>query len=263
VEALKANYIELRRAAREGVAVIPMGSLEAHGPHLPCGTDSLILDGIVARAVAASDPRRVVVFPMVRYSIVEWARPFASVGVSPATLLSKLVDLTRDVHALGFRKILFVQGHGNMPAVQMAIWQLRREGTRALYVDANPYLMAADRAAEIAGEPVTHAGTIETSLMLALHPDLVRMDAAVDGPGDLWGREFPFPAIRNRPGVFCTPSVADLPEAVEGSATRATAELGGRLLEVYAAAVAEALGDLVGKEVPRSFVEPFRKEIDG
>ena len=73
MEALKANYIELRRAAKSGVAVIPMGSLEAHGPHLPCGTDCLIVEGIVARAAAACDGDRVAVFPTVRYSVVEWA----------------------------------------------------------------------------------------------------------------------------------------------------------------------------------------------
>ena len=263
MEALKANYIELRRAAKSGVAVIPMGSLEAHGPHLPCGTDCLIVEGIVARAAAACDGHRVAVFPTVRYSVVEWARPLASVGTSPATLLAGLVDLTRDIHALGFRKIVFVEGHGNLPAAQMAIWQLRHEGVRAVYVDVDPYALAGARAAELAGEPVTHAGAAETSLMLALHPELVEMARAVDGPADLYGEDFAFPSLRQREGVFCVPSVTDLPDGVEGSATHASADLGRRLLETFAAAVAEILKDLLDKEVPRSFVEPSRKEIDG
>lgn len=263
MEAMNANYLELRKAAKSGVAVIPMGSLEAHGPHLPCGTDSLIVEAIVARAVAAGEPGRVVVFPTVRYSVVEWARPFASVGLSPEALLTKLVGIARDIHRLGFRKIVFVQGHGNMPAVQMAIWQLRHEEMHALCVDVSPYLMAAERAREIAVEAITHAGAIETSLMLALHPELVDMSKAVDGPADLYGKDFPFPSLRNRPGVFCAPSVANLPDAVEGSPTRASAEMGRRLLEIYVSAVAEVLNDLLGKEVPASFLEPFHKEIDG
>lgn len=263
MEALKVDYARLRRAAKAGVAVIPMGSVEAHGPHLPCGTDSLIVEAIVSGAAAASDPRRVALLPAVRYSVVEWARPLASVGLAPRALLSALVDLARDVHGLGFRKIVFVQGHGNMPAVLMAIWQLLRQGVRALYVDASPYAMAAGPAREIAGEDITHAGTIETALMLALHPELVDMARAVDGPGDLHGPDFPFAALRGRPGVFCVPTAADLPEGVEGRATRATAEMGRRLLDVYTAAVAEILNDLLDKDVPESFLEPFRKDVGG
>jgi len=192
MEALKVNYVQLRRATADGVAVIPMGSLEAHGPHLPCGADSLIVEGIVARAVDASDPKRVVVLPTVRYSVVEWARPFASVGLSPMTLLSKLVDVARDVHRLVFRRIVFVQGHGNLPAAQMAIWQLRHEGVYALYVDVSPYLMAADRVRELAGEGVLHGGAVETSLVLALLPDQVDMSAAVEKISKDYHEEFIF-----------------------------------------------------------------------
>jgi len=262
VQALESNWIAVRRAAKDGVAVIPMGSFEAHGPHLPCGTDCMLVEGIVAAAAAGSDPAGVVVFPTIRYSVVEWARPFASVGLSPATLLSKLVDITRDVHALGFRRIVFVQGHGNLRATQLAVWQLRREGTRALYVDTCPYLMAADRAEKLAGEPLTHAGCIETSLMLALRPEQVDMKRAVDGPPDLYGDDFPFPSMRRRPGVFCIPSSAALPDCVEGRATRADAELGRELLGIYSAVLSELLNDLLGKDVPASFLEDFRKATD-
>jgi creatinine amidohydrolase len=222
----------------------------------------MLVEGIVAAAAGASDPRRVVVFPTVAYSVVEWARPLASVGLSPSTLLSKLVDVGGDVHRLGFRRIVFVQGHGNMPAVQLAMWQLRRDGARALYVDANPYLMAAERADKLAGEPITHAGVIETALMLALHPERVDPAGAVDGPGDLYGDGFPFAALRDRPGVFAVPVVTALPEGVEGAATRADAEMGRRLLALYAGALAEVFNDLLAHEVPDAFVRDLRTETD-
>ncbi len=260
MDALKTDYLALLRAAKDGVAAIPMGSLEAHGPHLPCGTDCLIVEGIVSRAAAASDEGRVAVFPTVRYSVVEWARPFASVGLSPAALLKALVDLTRDVHRLGFRRIVFVQGHGNLPAAQLAIWQLRHEGTHALYVDASPYLMAAEPARQLAGEEINHAGAIESSLMLALHPELVNMSAAVDGPVDLYGPEFPYPSLRDRPGVFCIPAATVLPQAVQGSATRASAALGRKLLELYVEGLVEVFKDLLGKPVPPSFLGVVGKE---
>jgi len=263
VEALNANWIALRRAAESGVAVLPMGSFEAHGPHLPCGTDCMIVEGIVARAAAAAGPDAVVVFPTVRYSVVEWARPFASVGLTPATLLAKLADVARDVHRLGFRRIVFVQGHGNLPAAQMAMWQLRCEGTRALFADVCPYLLAAEQAEDLAGEGLTHAGRIETALMLALHPERVDMSAAVDGPENLGGPEPAFPTLYGRPGVFSTPSSAALPDGVEGSATTASADLGRKLLALYAAALAEVFGDLLGEEVPRAFLDEIRRDPPG
>ncbi len=256
---MTSNWKAVRRAAPGGVAVLPLGSLEAHGPHLPCGTDSLLVEGIVARAVAASDHRRVVVFPTVHYSVVEWARPLASAGASPLRLIAQLADTVADIHGLGFRRIVFVNGHVNLPAAQMAVWQLLRDGRRALYVDCCPYFMAVEQARAAAGEAVTHAGVVETSLMLALHPEKVDMGEAADGPGDLWGEGFPFPALR-RAGVFCVPSIAALPEGVEGAATGATAELGEKLLEIYAAALAELLRELLGAEVPPGFLREVPKD---
>ena len=261
MDAQKVNYVDLRRAAADGMAVVPMGSFEAHGPHLPCGTDSLLVEAMVARAAAASDDRRVVVFPTVDYSLVEWARPLASAGVGPVTLLDKLIDIARDVHRIGFRRIVFVQGHGNMPATQLALWHVRHEGAHALYVDACPYVMAAERAEQVAGRPIGHAGLIETAMMLAAHPDLVDMNRAADGPDDLWGERFPFTSLRGRPGVFCIPTIASLPDGVIGRATAATAELGEELLEIYAAALAELFNGLLAKPVPPEFLEPFRKDL--
>jgi len=262
MEARTSDWQAIRRAATDGVAVLPMGSLEAHGPHLPCGTDSILVEAIVARAIADADGRRVVVFPTVDYSVVEWARPLASAGVSPARLVGVLVDVAGDIHRLGFRKIVFVNGHANLPAAQLAVWQLRQEGLAALYVDCCPYLMAADAAGALVGEPLGHAGLIETALMLAAAPDRVDMSRAPAGPADLWGADFPFATLR-RPGVFCVPSIAALPDGVEGGAARADAAVGEKLLAAYAGALAEMLNDLLAGDVPPGFLETFRKDIDG
>jgi creatinine amidohydrolase len=260
MDAQKLSYVDLRRAA-DGVAVIPMGSFEAHGPHLPCGTDSLLVEAMVARAAAASDERRVVVFPTVDYSLVEWARPLASAGVAPATLLEKLADIARDVHGIGFRRIVFVQGHGNMPATQLALWRVWSEGARAMYVDACPYVMAAEQVEQAAGQQVGHAGLIETAMMLAAHPELVDMGKAVDGPDDLWGERFAFASLRGSAGVFCIPSIASLPDGVIGRATAATAELGEQMLEIHASVLAELFNDLLARPVPPEFLEPYVKDL--
>lgn len=263
MEFASSTWKQVRRAAdSDGVAVVPMGSLEAHGPHLPCGTDTCQINEIVRRAAdKAGDPGRIVVYPTVEYSITEWARPLAAASLSPATLLAKLVDIGKAAHELGFRKIVYAQGHANLPAVAMAMWQLRYERYYALYVDVTPYLMAADEVRELTGEEICHGGFIETSLMLAIRPELVDMAAAVDGPDDLWGDDFPFPSARGRPGVFCIPTIESLPDGLEGRARQGSAELGEQLLSIYSAALRELLDELLSKPVPAEYVREFRKPL--
>lgn len=262
MKAERVNWIELRRAAADGVAVVPMGSLEAHGPHLPNGTDCLLIEAILDQAVNASDTRRVVIFPTIAYSVVTWAGPFASAGVSPETLLRSLVETIRDIHGLGFRRIITVHGHAGLQVANVAMWQLWHEGVRALLADVHPYAMAADAGAELAGEHLAHAGCAETAMMLAAHPDLVDTGAIADGPADLWGDGFPFDSLR-RPGVYCIPSIEPLADSVEGRATAASPELGRKLLDLYAATVAEVLNDLLASDVPAELLRPFRKKLDG
>jgi creatinine amidohydrolase len=259
MHARERNWIDVRRAAEDGgVAVLPLGSMEAHGPHLPLGTDSILIEAIIEAAADSAGEHRIVVFPTVEYNVVEWARPFASTGVQPLTLIAELRDMVGELRMVGFTKIAVVHGHANNPAGQVAVWQLRQEGTHALFVDCCPYFMAAERAAEIAGETVAHGGVIETSLMLAVRAELVDMARAVDGPDDLWGPDFPFASLRGRPGLFAVPSVMSLPDGVEGKATRATAEIGRKLLALYTSVLAEMLGDLAAGEVPPEFLEPGR-----
>ncbi len=258
----ESDWKNVRRAAEsDGVALIPMGSLEAHGPHLPCGTDSFQISEIVRRAVEKTGhAERVVVYPTIEYTLTDWAAPYASASLSPRTLMDKLVEIFRAAHELGFRKIVCTQGHANLPVVPMAFWQLRYEGRYALYVDTQPYLMAADEVAKLTGRTVLgHAGIAETAMMLALRPDLVHTDRIVDGPPDLWGEDFPFPSIKGRPGACCVPTIEALPDGVEGPATRATAEMGQKLLDLYAGALAEVLVELLAKLVPEEYLRPFTK----
>ena len=260
----KSDWKRIRgAAAADGVALIPMGSLEAHGPHLPCGTDTCQVNEIVRRAVArTSDPERIVVFPTVEYAIVEWASGFVSAGVSIKTLMNTLIDVCRAAVDIGFRKIVFCQGHAGLSLPQVVAWQLRQERCYALYVDTTPYLMAAEEAAKLTGETIAHAGVTETSMMLALAPELVDMGKAVDGPTDLWGEDFPFQTLRGKPGVSAIPVVESLPDAVEGLATRATAQIGEKLFELYGSALAEVLEDLLSHPVPEKYLRPFTKPLE-
>jgi len=249
-----ANWIAVRRyAAADGVAVIPLGSLEQHGPHLPCGTDSYQVNEITTRAVNCLPPDLpICICPTLEYSVVQWASPMASAGVGPLNLEQALVDMCHALTDLGFEKIVLVHGHGGLSCGQSALWQAMHEKRPALYVDFMPYAICAEQVQAICGEPITHAGCAETSMMLAIQPDLVDMSKAIKGMADLWGDDFPYPTLK-QPGSYAIPPVSATNQGVYGDATRASADKGTRLLDLFARTLANALSEMASSPVPENW----------
>ncbi|MGH9133114.1 MAG: mycofactocin biosynthesis peptidyl-dipeptidase MftE [Ilumatobacteraceae bacterium] len=150
------------------VVVVPVGSCEQHGPHLPLATDSIIAEAL-AEDLAARRADAVVA-PTVSVTASGEHQGFAgtlSVGTEVMQML--VVELVRS--AAWASAVVLVNGHGgNAAAVEGAMEQLRGEGRRVLAWW--PRITGGD----------LHAGHTETSLMLAVRPDLVRLDRAVAGP---------------------------------------------------------------------------------
>ena len=148
--------------------VVPVGSLEQHGPHLPLDTDARIA-AAVARRATADDPA-VLLAPPLPYGASGEHEGFpGTVSIGHAALRAVLVELGRSAGSWASR-LLFVNGHGgNLPTVPDAVAQLRHEGRDAAWFGcAVPHGDA-------------HAGRTETSILLALDPALVRLDAAAAG----------------------------------------------------------------------------------
>ena len=146
---------------------IPLGSCEQHGPHLPLDTDTTI-----AVAVASELARRrddVLVAPPLAYGASGEHAGFAgTLSIGLAALEHVLVELVRS--ADHFAGVVLVNGHGgNARAVERAVATLRHEGRRVLAWW--PSVPGGD----------AHAGRVETSLLLAIAPETVRMDLAAPG----------------------------------------------------------------------------------
>jgi mycofactocin system creatininase family protein len=202
------------------LVLVPVGSLEQHGPHLPLDTDTVIATAV---ATAAGDQLRAWVAPALAYGSSGEHQSFSgtsSIGTDALGLT--VVELVRSMRTWAHRVVL-VNGHGgNLAALMAAVEQLTSEGHAVEWVSC-------------ATEHVDlHAGRTETSLMLHLSPRTVRTDLAE--PGDTRSLREILPLMRAG-GVA---SVS--PNGVLGDPTGASAEEGERILQVMVEDVIRRVG---------------------
>jgi creatinine amidohydrolase len=167
------------------VVVVPLGSMEQHGRHLPLLTDTLICQEIVHRSEQALGDAALFL-PMLWAGVSEHHRGFpGTVSVTPQTYISMLSDIVESLIGSGFKRILLLNAHGgNSTPGQMALYevQMRHRDERDLWlVFATWFSLAAPQIAalpELDQKKVTHACELETSIVLRLRPELVDLDAA-------------------------------------------------------------------------------------
>ena len=158
---------ELGAGGERAVLCVPVGSCEQHGPHLPLATDTLIAEAL-AKAVAARIAGVVVGPSLTVTASGEHAGFPGTLSIGTAVMTDVVVELGRSAEwAAG---IVLVNGHGgNRDALDAAVTKLTAEGRAVL--SWWPTVRNGD----------AHAGRTETSMMLALRPDLVRLDRAAPG----------------------------------------------------------------------------------
>jgi mycofactocin precursor peptide peptidase len=194
------------------VIVLPLGSTEQHGPHLPIGTDTLLATELARRLVAArTGTMRAPALPFG----ASWEHDGfpGLLSLTTELLTAALVELARS--ADWARGILLVNGHGgNAAAVRDAAATIRNEGRRVL--SWSPRLAAI---ADAHADADAHAGATETSMLLALEPALVRTDRIERG------------FTGSVSSAFGDGLRARSPTGVVGDPTRATVESGTAILD--------------------------------
>lgn len=229
------------------VIVLPTGATEQHGPHLPCAVDSVISAGVVGHALARL-PDSVPAFAMapITYGKSEEHLHFpGTVTLSGETLLATMNEVSESVYRAGFRKLLFVNGHGGQPQVlEMCAREMRLRHGDFIVVPSFTW-----RVPHVAGQFLTdkekklamHAGHAETALMLALAPETVHMDKAVVN----YPPEFPSSLLSPDGRPACAWTARDFgPSGIIGDPTPATAEQGHAILESLADSWAAAITEL-------------------
>jgi creatinine amidohydrolase len=155
-------------------AIIPLGSVEQHGPHLPLGTDWIIAQELAKRI---SEKTGAAVLPVLPFGYAEYHMDFpGTLTLTQDHLREVMLDVCRSVLKSGIKRILFVNGHGGNLASLRSVCLKLREEFGVLCAVAQWF----DIFDEVEGWKATeHGGMIETCLMMGIRPDLVDLRKAI------------------------------------------------------------------------------------
>ena len=233
------------------VAVLPLAAIEQHGPHLPVSVDAAINEALVARMLARLPPDfPALVLPTQEIGCsVEHLRYPGTLTATPETLIALWTGIGHSVARAGVRRLVLLNSHGGQVSIMDIV-------ARRLRIEAGLFCTAAHwprlgyppgLVAEHEARFGIHAGQVETAMMLAIRPDLVRMDRARDFRS-AWAAAGPQLA----PGGGAAPAwqAQDLTSAgAVGDAAAATPALGEALLDHAAAGLAALLHEVRGFDI--------------
>ena len=225
------------------VALLPVGAVEQHGPHLPLDIDAWDAAHLAAEvARACSDPKPLVL-PLIPYGVSYHHEDFpGTLTVSPETLARMVHEVGLSAARNGIRKLVIVNGHGgNIPALGFAAQMINRDAHIFTCVDTGetsdaeiPELI--ETAADV------HAGECETSTALATRPELVHLEHAHPDVQDFQNRYLDFGSKVSVEWYVRTSRISR--SGTMGDPTRATAEKGRRIWEISIQNLAEVVEHL-------------------
>lgn len=243
---------------KENVVIIqPVGAIEQHGPHLPLIVDAAIGVAVLGKALEKLDSSiPAYALPPLYYgkSNEHWHFP-GTITISAQTLLATLTEVAESLYRAGFRKLVFMNSHGGQP-------QVMEIGARDLHVKYEDFLvfpLFTWRVPNITAELLSpkekqlgiHAGDAETSLMLSILPDCVKMEAAVaEYPSGL-----PEDSLLTMEGKLPFAwTTRDLSQTgVLGDPTVATKEKGERILESVSDGWVRVIKDIYAFRQPQAW----------
>jgi creatinine amidohydrolase len=217
------------------IVILPTGSCEQHGPHLPLSVDTDLVSS-VASGVERNFPEHALLLPTLWPGMSTHHNAFTgTIDVPQGHYIQLITDIGRSIARMNAKKCFILNGHGgNDIPIRAAMRELKSQASQVRFVFASYWQLASKtirevRTSEIGG--INHACEMETSMMLHLHPDRVKMEKAVrDGPKhtDVYRKaDMQFP----RPVYFVNEFNEISDSGVVGHPDLATAEKGKKFLD--------------------------------
>lgn len=221
----------------ETIVVMPTGAIEQHGPHLPIEVDSRLAETVVLKAAQrAAESVNVVVAPTLYFGASSYWMPYAgTMSLELPTYLEVISQLAGSLIHHGFRKILLVNGHGgNNDPLKLAA-RMIADRTGVAIATTSYWYLAQEKFANIrdveTGSIPGHACDFETSMMMAVRPELVKHERIVDYPtksrGSYFSKILPYEPKVTRPQHILKNDLG-----LEGNPIGGTREKGERFLEI-------------------------------
>lgn len=239
------------------VIIQPIGAIEQHGPHLPLIVDSAIATGVLGQALAQLDAAiPAYALPPLYYGKSNEHIHFpGTVTISATTLLSLIQEIAQSLYRAGFRKLVLLNGHGGQPQVlEIAARDLHQAQPDLLifplFVWKVPHI-AAELLTPYELEHGIHAGDAETSLLLSLLPEQVKMAQAVcEYPAQPSNAQTLLSPEGQLPFAWTTDELSQT--GVIGDATVATKEKGDHLLNSLAQGWVHVIEEIYHFTQPRA-----------
>lgn len=233
-------------------AILPIGAIEQHGPHCPCGSDTFNAIGI-AEAVAKKTDAMLLPCPMYGgHPHHHWGMP-GTIPLTYETHIGLLVDIIRGAAVAGYNKFLIISAHGQVMSMTTAVHKLGIEGFFTMGSTWYDFLRDDKKTLDTY---MWHADEAETSVALSQYGDLVHMELAVDGCGtplidSKWkiapGQAAGEGMMYHFEGTFGLPEKDDLATGVIGNPELATKEKGDELVERVSDRYAELVKEVMEK----------------
>lgn len=212
------------------LAILPLGSLEFHGPHNPLGSDAIIISGIAERVAVRTNA---LLFPTIRFTQcpAHTAHFRGTISIRPEVMTMYFADVLRNVLHLGFSKVFVLNGHdGNIGPGRGAVAQVADENKTATLLFASWWEFVPGEKVKALGmfhQPNGghgHGGPLETSAVAAFRSDLVHLDRAEDLPEP--------PDLADGSPYFLQRSVTASWPGYSGKVSEASPEKGQRIVQM-------------------------------
>jgi creatinine amidohydrolase len=246
------------------VVILPVGSTEQHGPHMPLDTDAFLVES-VCQEVGRRIPEQALVLPTLAYGLNRHHIDFpGTIHIEPEVFIAFCLNITKSVAYHGFRKMIIVNGHGsNMPLCDIVARKTVLETdslcSAVTYISLGVEAFEGIRESEV----LAHADEFETSLYLYLAEERVRRDRMVAGD-DVMGRFLSSDSTANYPARFNDYWGRWTNQGVHGDPRSASAEKGRVLWEAVVGALVAMVQEWRAWPIPERSDQhtfPVQKQI--